>query len=184
MPDTVTAERTAPPQHEPSTGPAREDVAVVADRFIALVRSFNRARARMLAAAAHDVEWSAHILLKLLHTEGPKRAGALAEILQSDPSTISRQVATLVKDGLVERQADPDDGRASLLVLTAKANEVLAEHDAIRLRYFDEMLRDWTPEELRNFAVMLARFTDDYENASNDLTARIPNRSAAAERND
>ena len=60
-------------------------------------------------------------MLKCLQTEGPLRAGALADCLQSDPSTVSRQVAALVKDGLLERRADPDDGRASLLVLTDAA---------------------------------------------------------------
>ena len=73
---------------------------------------------------------------RCVHNEGPMRAGALAECLQSDPSTVSRQVAALVKDGLLERRADPADGRASLLVLTAKADAVLAEHDRIRLDYF------------------------------------------------
>ena len=140
-----------------------EQVAAVADNFVELMRSFNRARARMLAAAADDVEWSSHILLNMLRNGGPMRAGALAECVQSDPSTVSRQVAALVRDGLVERRADPDDGRASLLVLTPKADTVLAAHDRRRLEYFAKLLDGWSEAELRRFAGQLRRFGEAYE---------------------
>ena len=164
-----------------TSGRRREQVAAVADTLVALMRSFARARARMLAAAEHDVEWSAHLLLKTLHSEGPMRAGALAECIHSDPSTVSRQVAALVKDGLLERRADPVDGRASLLVLTPKADEVLAEHNDIRLEFFARTLQGWTPDELDQFAALLARFTSDYEKANTDLMSdRNANRPASA----
>jgi DNA-binding MarR family transcriptional regulator len=157
------------------------DVAAVADTFIALMRTFNKAKARMLAAAEHDVEWSAHMLLRCLANEGPMRASAVAEFLQSDPSTVSRQVASLVKDGLLERRSDPDDGRASLLVLTAKADSVLADHDRIRLDYFAQMLDGWGETDLRRFAGLLSRFTQAYEAADNNwITERIASRSARA----
>ncbi len=146
----------------------RAHVAEVADNLARLMRSVSKARARMLAAAAHDVEWSAHMLLKYLNTEGPMRAGAVAECLQSDPSTVSRQVATLVKDGLLERRSDPEDGRASLLVLTPAADAVLAEHDQIRVEYFARMLEGWDDDELRDFAAKLHRFTEAYASADND----------------
>lgn len=164
---TVTDSRTDAPAGAPS-GPAQEDVRLVADTMVGLMRSFTRARARLLAAAEHDVEWSAHVLLKVLATDGPMRAGALAEAVHSDPSTVSRQVASLVKEGLVERRADPEDGRASLLVVTPKADAVLAEHNEIRLQHFGRMLGDWSERDLRRFAALLQRFTDDFDNANHD----------------
>jgi DNA-binding MarR family transcriptional regulator len=157
------------------------DVAAVADNFVALMRTFNKARAKMMAAAAHDVEWSAHVLLKCLYSEGPMRASAVADCLQSDPSTVSRQVAALVKDGLLERRADPDDGRASILVLTPKAHDVLAEHDQIRLEYFAQMLDGWSDADLRRFADLLGRFTEAYDHANSKwITERIASRSIRA----
>jgi DNA-binding MarR family transcriptional regulator len=129
------------------------------------MRTFTKARARMLAVAASDVEWSAHLLLKQIRTDGPTRAATLSDALHSDPSTVSRQVAALVKDGLLERRSDPADGRASLLALTPKAEVVLAEHDQIRLERFAEMLDGWTDTDLRHFAEMLSRFSDSYESA-------------------
>jgi DNA-binding MarR family transcriptional regulator len=146
-----------------------DDVAAVADSFVQLMRTFVRTRSKMLAAAQHDVEWSAHVLLRALALDGPMRAGTLAERVESDPSTVSRQVAALVRDGFLERQADPEDGRAALLVLTPKADEVLREQNEIRLQHFAAMLGDWDAEDLRRFAELLERFTADYDVATAKL---------------
>ena len=163
---------------------SREDVTGFADTFVRLMRAFVRARTRMLAAAQHDVEWSAHIMLKVLETEGPMRSSALADAIQSDPSTVSRQVAALVKDGLVERRADPVDGRASLLVLTDKAADVLTDHDDIRTQHFAHMLDGWSARDVHQFARLLERFTDTFEHASDTwITERIATRRASAEGN-
>ena len=160
--------------------PAREDVAAVADNVVALIRSFNRVRARILAAAAHDVEWSAQVVLRAVATEGPLRSSALAELIQSDPSTVSRQVAALVKEGLLERRADPEDGRASLLVVTEAANAVLNEHAEIRLNHFTHMVSDWSARDLRKFAELLQRFNADFEQSSS--IASIPEKFATSGR--
>jgi len=141
-------------------------LAAVADTFVDLARSFSRARARLLAAAEADVEWSAHVVLKCLASDGPMRSSALADTIQADPSTVSRQVASLVKDGLLERRTDPEDGRASLLVPTTKADAVLAAHDRARVQHFGRMLAEWSNDDLRTFARMLARFTTDFESAN------------------
>jgi DNA-binding MarR family transcriptional regulator len=169
--------RTAPAM--PSADVA--DVADVADSVVELLRSFGKARARLLAAAAHDVEWSAHVVLKCIANEGPVRASDVAECLHSDPSTVSRQVAALVKDGLLERRADPADGRASLLALTPKADTVLAEHDQIRLQHFAHVLDGWSDTDLRRFATMLRRFTEAYEAENGTwINERIATRSGRA----
>lgn len=164
-----------------SVAQSDRDVAAVADTFVRLMRSFGRARAKLLAAAAHDVEWSAHVLLKCLAAEGSMRSSELAERVESDPSTVSRQVAALVKDGLLERRADPVDGRACLLVPTAKADAVLSEHNDIRLRHFSRMLGDWSERDLTQFAALLQRFTDDFESANHDwLSERVEAHRASA----
>lgn len=180
MTDLAEQAGTTPLAEAPVAQP-RPEVATVADQFIELMRTFGKARARMLAAAATDIEWSAHILLKCIANEGQLRASDVAGLLQSDPSTVSRQVAALVKDGLLERRSDPDDGRASLLVLTPKADEVLARHDQIRLEHFAHVLDGWSDADLRQFAAMLCRFTEAYEAANgNWMNDRIANRSGRA----
>jgi DNA-binding MarR family transcriptional regulator len=160
----------------------REDAVAVAESFVQLMRSFARTRAQILAAAAHDVEWTAQMVLKCLANEGPMRLSTLADHLQADPSTVSRQVAALVKDGLLERRADPVDGRACLLVPTDKAGEVLKDHDTIRNEHFGRMLAGWNERDLARFAMLLRRFTHDFETASNDwLSTRAETQRGSAE---
>jgi DNA-binding MarR family transcriptional regulator len=160
-------------------------VTEVADNFVALMRSFQRAKMRFMAATEHDVEWSAQVLLRHLANEGPMRASAIAESMHSDPSTVSRQVAALVRDGLVERRADPEDGRASILVPTAKADAVLTDHEEQRIQHFAGILHDWNERDLRRFADLLHRFTEDFETSSTKLiTERVAARRRSTERND
>src|SRR5689334_24875816 len=89
----------------------------LADELTRFVRLGARAKG-MLNASEQGAEFSALMLLFPLRHRGPMRATALAEIKQADPSTISRQVAQLVKAGLARREADPEDGRAARLAIT------------------------------------------------------------------
>jgi DNA-binding MarR family transcriptional regulator len=138
-------------------------VSSLADAVIGLVRTVRRSKARALAATGDDVDSAARILLRAVSAEGPLRASALAAAVHSDLSTVSRQVALLVAEGLLERRADPDDGRASLLCLTPAAQTVIAESDQARTAFFDEVVRDWPSEERDRFVHLLKQFTDAYD---------------------
>jgi DNA-binding MarR family transcriptional regulator len=88
---------------------------------------------------------------------------ALAEEVHSDPSTISRQVGQLVRLGLVERTADPADGRATLLAATAEGRRVFEENRRRRNEHLADLLSPWPDGDRRALAALLARFADDYE---------------------
>ncbi|WP_328592576.1 MarR family winged helix-turn-helix transcriptional regulator [Saccharopolyspora elongata] len=77
---------------------------------------------------------------------GPLRAGEIAAALCMSPSTISRQVAVLVGSGLIERRADPDDGRASLLAATATGRRMLDAERRRRAAQYIDALAGWPPE--------------------------------------
>ena len=95
----------------------------------------------------------------------------LAERCALDPSTISRAVGTLVKQGLVARTADPSDGRASVLILTASGKHTLDDVTG----WYDEKLaaalKDWSEADLYAFTAMLQRFCDDLMTRNNTLEA-------------
>jgi DNA-binding MarR family transcriptional regulator len=139
------------------------DVAELATVFSDLMRAFIRARRQFLAKAKHNVEWSAQLVISCVVNEGPLRASVLSEIVESDPSTVSRQVAQLVKDGYLERRADPDDGRASLLVPTERGLALHREHLRVRNSHFERMLGEWGESDLQQFSTLLRRFTVDFE---------------------
>ena len=112
------------------------------------------------------------------------RSGAPAVEAADARYQLARHDAALVQAGLLERRADPVDGRACLLVPTDKAGAVLSEHNDIRLQHFSRMLSDWSDRDLRRFAALLQRFTTDFDHANNNwLTERIARQSHSAEGN-
>lgn len=111
------------------------------------------------------VDRSAILLLKALVVQGPSRSSELATAVHSDPSTVSRQVAALVRDGLVERRADPEDGRASVLVPTDRGLALLqAQRQRMGLA-LARVVRQWEPEDVSRFLELLERFVADHERA-------------------
>lgn len=140
-----------------------DETATVAERFIDLMRTVRRAKARMLDSAGSDVDSASQVLLHTVAAEGPIRASALAASVQADLSTVSRQVAALVGRGLLERQADARDGRVSLLAITDAGRTALARHEKGRQEFFEAVLSGWSPEEIRQFAGQLERFTAAYD---------------------
>jgi DNA-binding MarR family transcriptional regulator len=139
------------------------DAGNVAEALTHVLRMNSRLKAQALAEAKRSLEWSAVTLINYLATDGPMRSSALAEAVQSDPSTVSRQVATLVEEGLVQRQVDPLDGRASLLTITERGLLVHQENKRARNRFYQLVLSGWDEEELRVFAAQLVRFAKSFE---------------------
>jgi DNA-binding MarR family transcriptional regulator len=124
-----------------------------------LLRTARKAKARMMADARGDVESAMQALLHIVASEGPMRTSALAASAQSDLSTVSRQVAALVSSGLLERRADPADGRASLLALTPSGEAILAQYERASAAFYAEVLDGWSPDELEQFSALLGKFT-------------------------
>ena len=82
-----------------------------------------------------------------------------------DTSTMSRRVAHLCDEGLMERHPDPDDGRAQLLSLSNVGRQRLAEERSLRVRLITESLGEWTPDDKSELARLLSRLNDSLENA-------------------
>jgi len=122
------------------------------------------------------------LLAKLVHF-GPRRSGELAADLCADPSTVSRQAATLVKQGLVERQADPEDGRASLLVPTAAGIERVDRHRRRRGQAIAPVVADWAPEDVSTLLDLLRRYIAGLDEHRDAIVANMAGHQApAAER--
>jgi DNA-binding MarR family transcriptional regulator len=102
------------------------------------------------------------------------RAGALADAIHSDASTVSRQVADLVREGLVERRADPHDGRASVLVVTDKAERMVDEALQHRDAYLADLLADWKGDDVKELARLLGRLTGALETQKHALACGGP----------
>ena len=108
------------------------------------------------------------MLLLPLHLRGAMRSQALADITHTDPSTISRHVSLLMNEGLIARQADQTDGRASILVLTDKGHARVAEMRQGRDDMVAGLLATWTDTDIERLAKLLGRFNDSFETALDD----------------
>ncbi|MCW2540581.1 MAG: transcriptional regulator, MarR family [Frankiales bacterium] len=155
-------------------GPAADDAESgplddIAGGVVQLSHSFNRVRAQVVAQAEHDIEWSANMLILHLVQGAPMRSSALAELVHLDPSSVSRTVAALVADGMIERVPDPSDGRATLLVPTDKTFAVIYEHRDIRRNHFARILEHWSAAEIRAFSRLLGRFVTDFDDYRDGL---------------
>ncbi|TSD95589.1 MarR family transcriptional regulator [Skermania sp. ID1734] len=131
--------------------------------LVRLQRIRDRTLSQLSTMTKGVVDPAAYACLFRLLAEGPMRSGALAEAMYADPSTMSRQVAQLVERGLVERRADPGDGRASVLAVTEVGREMAAHLRQLRNARLDRILSDWTDDERRDFARLLGKFVTDYE---------------------
>ncbi|WP_235522584.1 MULTISPECIES: MarR family winged helix-turn-helix transcriptional regulator [unclassified Plantibacter] len=104
------------------------------------------ARFRMLDALARD------------GASGGMGISALAEAIGVDQPRASRLVAEATKRGEVARAVDPNDGRRSVVQLSAAGRAVLQEAHRGRREAVTTALADFTPEEAAQFAAFLERF--------------------------
>jgi DNA-binding MarR family transcriptional regulator len=115
-------------------------------------------------------------LLGLLTHVGEHAEGCYARELAVraglDPSTVSRAVAALVAQGLVERRADQRDGRASVLALTPAGRAALDDAHRSYGDLLDRALAGWTADEIAALATTLGRFADDVDRTLRSSTPR------------
>lgn len=66
-------------------------------------------------------------ILGFLNRRGPNRVTVLAKLVGITEATASRAISTLQRKGLVGKSADPDDGRATRISLTAAGVRVMSQ---------------------------------------------------------
>lgn len=103
---------------------------------------------------------------------GSLRVSALAELLHSDVSTVSRQVSALVDLGFVTRGPDPDDGRAQALTLTVEGEALLVAIRDNRDRWLQGLLADWDADDVATFSAHLRHFASNLEASLAEITRR------------
>ncbi|MDP5310211.1 MarR family winged helix-turn-helix transcriptional regulator [Streptomyces poriferorum] len=135
-------------------GEREESLDVIQRELTAFAR-----RARAAAARLHpELPLVSYTLLAHIDDQHGCRATDLAAHYMLDKSTVSRQLGTLEKLGLVERHPDPGDHRIQVLHPTESGTQALASTQASRRAAYQERLADWTAEDLALFATHLLRY--------------------------
>ncbi len=142
---------------------AFDDADRLGAQLIRFVRAINRAKTQLAKHGPDGLEKLAYAVLFCLVHDGPQRTGKLAEQLHAEISTISRQTRTLVAHGLVERRADPIDGRACVLAATDEGQRVFEENRRLRNLWMADILADWPAHDRGTLITLLDRLNSSIE---------------------
>ena len=142
-------------------GPRDAAVRTLEHEIGLLLRRIRRGIAERALQVHPELNPTSYTLLATLSDFGPRRAADLAELFAMDKGTVSRVVRQLLELGLIERSPDPEDGRASILSVTAEAERRLAHMYELRREMLAQRLADWGPDDIEHLASELGRFNSD-----------------------
>jgi DNA-binding MarR family transcriptional regulator len=138
------------------------DTAAVAAR---LRLGVTRLARRLRREAEAGVSPSMLAALSSIERQGPLTMRDLCSVEQVQPPSMTRIVAGLVEAGLVEREADPNDGRVVWVKATADGRRLLDRARGRKDAYLARALRSLNPDELRTItdaAGILERLTEGH----------------------
>ncbi len=121
------------------------------------------------SSRAETVDRAGHWLLLRVAESEPVRLSDLADLIGLDLSTVSRQARNLADAGLLVRQADPADGRATLLSLSEDGRRVLDAVLASRRETVARLVADWSPDDRALLIRGLSAVTNGLANKGNEV---------------
>ena len=129
------------------------------DALMGVGRRFRR------PSANATVDAGSFWLLKSLLGDGPVRPTDLAASMGLDISTVSRHLAQLHQDGLVEKSADPDDGRAQRVQLSPTGRAAVEAALGSRRALLQRSLSSWTDDDVQQLHRLTTRMLASLESA-------------------
>ena len=120
---------------------------------LALLRAARRIRSQRVNTAVTLSQLSA---LATVGKCGPMSAGELAGIERVQPPSMTKILASLETDGLVERSPHPEDRRQSIISITVAGRDLLDAEIQARNSWLATKLADFSPEELRTLSEAVA----------------------------
>jgi DNA-binding MarR family transcriptional regulator len=133
-------------------------------RFSLLVWDVGRLLRKAVDARAGEVgmtsaQW--HLLSTLARcqklNQAPPNQASLADLLEIEPITLSRQIDRLTAAGMIERMPHPTDRRAHLLRLTEKAWPMVAEFKEVATEVLRTAMVGVSQDEIEAMIVSLER---------------------------
>ncbi|MFI5756751.1 MarR family winged helix-turn-helix transcriptional regulator [Streptomyces sp. NPDC051569] len=103
-----------------------------------------------------------YLLLALDMSGGTSRVGDLAGLLMVEPSHVTREIARLQSRRLVERTADPLDGRARRVAITVAGAELLARLRQANQHSLQRALHGIDEADVATTVAVLQRLVERY----------------------
>lgn len=152
----MTAER-----HDPN--PSVDTAIQALEQQLSMLWRRARSNSYKVARRVHpDMEPAAYGLLVILQREGSMRLTELAASIGVGKPSVSRQIAMLEQLGLVQKTADPLDGRAQSITLTPDGSRQLSTAQAARKEAFHHLMEDWKVDDITSLGSLIAQLNETY----------------------
>lgn len=149
---------------EVSDEAADDEVLGTIETQVAMLMRLGEATRRATGLRPHRaLDRAAYVILRHLEADGPQNVTVLADRLNLDGSTVTRQVTALEKNGLAVRRPDPNDGRGTVIEPTAAGLRQVDNVARARRVLYDRILADWNDSDRRQLAATLVRFNASVE---------------------
>jgi DNA-binding MarR family transcriptional regulator len=146
---------------------ARKEAASLADAVEHLITVIMRRR-RALGHEPSPLTATQGVALSTVARARRLRLGALGEALGTTDATASRTVDALQALGLVERDADPEDGRGVVVAITQKGRRFWEQRHRRFVMLMGALVSDLDPTDQERFVRLL---TDLNELLRDDVSA-------------
>jgi DNA-binding MarR family transcriptional regulator len=114
---------------------------------LAIVRTARRLR-QEAAGETGGLTPTSTAALATIERHGPLTPSELAELERVKRPTVTRTLGCLDREGLIERAADPDDGRSALVSLNASGRERLRRLRGRKNAYLTRRMRNLRDEDV------------------------------------
>lgn len=103
---------------------------------------------RLRAESRPGLSWAQDSVISLLDRKGPVTVSELARAEGVRSQSMGTTVASLAAEDLVHREPDPSDGRQTLVSLTGKGREALAQARQLKQTWLESAIAErLTPDE-------------------------------------
>lgn len=143
-------------------------VTAIAGLVAALTRTVHSGRSRL--SRSRGIEPGAGFLLGKLVEHGDLRASDLTAHACVDAAVVSRQLKSLISNGLVQRIPDPLDGRAAVLQLTDAGRALHTSHSQLQTYFYESVFKDWSKQDRAEFEKLFERFVSDMTREIQNMT--------------
>jgi DNA-binding MarR family transcriptional regulator len=113
-------------------------------------------------------------MLSRLDGRGEARLSDLAVSIGVDASSLTPRAQRLEREGYIVREADPTDGRASLLRMTRVGKALLSRVHSRRRALYADLLASWSEEDLAMAAKVLVNLADLLDSTTEEANPGIP----------
>jgi DNA-binding MarR family transcriptional regulator len=107
-----------------------------------------------------ELDRASYLVARLLDVTGPISIKDLASRLGLDATTVTRQLATMERSGLLHRHADPDDGRINLIELSPKGRRTMTAVQRARRERVGHVITGWSRRDQIELGQLLGRLND------------------------